>query len=141
MAKQGSVSAGKDAAHKMSLEVYNHVSSSTPGRPLSSNNKSAVSFALNDGENLRIKTSTGNRSTDRVNDARIMEHYSNGTMIDTQAAAARAQQSYKGCRAAAASADTRSAAKNLTNVAEQIGDMPMRRPDGSWCKVKNADKY
>jgi len=26
-------------------------------------------------------------------------------------------------------------------VADKVGDMPMRRDDGGWCKVKNADLY
>ena len=96
MSKHGSASDGTDSSHRMSVELFNHVSNHTPGAPASDDHKSEAASALNCEGNTRIKSAEGNRVTDRSNDARVMQHFDEGSMIDTKAAADRAQQAVKG---------------------------------------------
>lgn len=59
-AKSGSKAAGKDAAHRMSWEVYNGIGMHMPGRP--AKHTQVVARAMGAADNLRIKVSPLSRS-------------------------------------------------------------------------------
>lgn len=125
--KYGSKANGTDGAHKTSYEVHNAIAASKPGRKTTDHR--AVNRDLNSNSNIRIKSVSGNRSTDRINDAKIISSIQNGT-LPRGAVAERAKQAYKG------TLDATSPSVQRTN--EIIGNMTVDTGKrGPKPKIKN----
>merc|ERR1711916_123438 len=71
----------------------------------------------NRDSNLRIKTSRGNRSTDRKNDSQLVKQVRNRA-ITKKAVANRAIQAYKGAQG--------SSSRRVNRAAQKIGDTPVK---------------
>ena len=121
--KRGSAARGTDAAHKGSHRVVDNILKRTRGRGGHGTGKNtsseAISRALNDDVNLRIKTQHGNRTRDERRDKRINEAYNKGTSLTEHTTAMRAVQAHKGTQAAADKSGNRAVAQ----VAHELGKM------------------
>lgn len=131
--KRGSVEDGTDAAHMLGHELAQGVLKHRPGRKATASTVDTVE-RMQSSRNSRLKSATGNRVTDRRNDAAILEKRESGARLTTTEAK-RAVQAYKGCMAVCKGNAT------LEYVAKDIGEMTMKtgRP-GRPPKVKNLAK-
>ena len=123
MRKRGSATKGTDGAHLLSHRVAEGILSRTPGRGGHGTGKDtsakAISEALNDDSNIRIKTKYGNRILDERRDRRINRAHANGTNITENTTAKRAVQAYKGSQEAAKKSGNRAVAQ----ISREIGEM------------------
>jgi hypothetical protein len=100
MGKKGSAKEKTDASHILSWGVVNSVATHTRGRPLGDEGKAAVAKALNRADNLRIKSSNGNRVFDERRDARILDSFVNHKPIEGRSTAFRAGRVYESSKKA-----------------------------------------
>ena len=128
--KFGSKEKGTDAAHKLSFDAHNEINASKPG-PKTTDHQTVVRDLNSDG-NLRIKTQSGNRSTDTKNDNLIIHAYMSNDPIH-RAAEDRVVQAYKGSQNAE-SADVQRTHKIIGEMTVENGK-PGPNP-----KVKNLAK-
>tara|TARA_B100001250_G_C19522974_1_gene666808 strand:- start:149 stop:673 length:525 start_codon:yes stop_codon:yes gene_type:complete len=119
--KRGSAAKGTDAAHKLSHRLAHGILSRTRGRGGHGTGKhtssEAISRALNDPLNIRIKTKHGNRILDERRDRRIDEAHANRTSITQRTTADRAVQAFKGAE------NSGKVNRALAQVAEELGNI------------------
>jgi ubiquitin len=128
MKKHGSKADDTESAHKLGWGLMNAVLTHTAGRPHSNEQRAAVTRDLNSSDNLRIKSTKGNRELDERRDSRIAAAYVTGGSLHGDTTVERAHQAYKSAK------DMRS----LESVADALGSMTIHtgRP-GRPPMVKN----
>lgn len=83
MSKHGSGADGTDAAHKMSIELFQSIIGTLTGRHMTDIISQKITAKLLQSEiNLRMKTVHGNRATDRLLDRRIKEKLASGDYLN-----------------------------------------------------------
>ena len=92
--KHGSAEDGTDGAHKMSHELLKGTIQNTPG-PNPTVTTPEIIHEVQSPENIRIKSSEGNRVTDHENDSSILAKETTGERL-TKEEGQRAAQAYKG---------------------------------------------
>lgn len=93
--KKGNIEEKVDAAHILSIELSQFVMESKPGPKVTDfESLQATAEVINSSVNLRMKSQEGNRSTDRNNDAKIMEKIASNTPLSTKAEADRVKQAF-----------------------------------------------
>ncbi len=111
--KFGSKEDDTDAAHKLSWGLTNVLLTNTPGRSFGNDQRAAIAKELNSSDNLRIKSTFGNRTLDERRDARIAAAYVSGGSLHGGTTVERAHQAYTSAR------DMQS----LQSVADALGNM------------------
>ena len=132
-AKRGNRATGTDAAHKQSHELQTGFLASKPGPKVQNRAEIKKTATMtSSSQNLRMKSAKGNRSTDRLNDAAILQAQRTGDRLNP-AAAKRAVQAYKG-----GSVDPSVAGKDGAWTTSAIGEMRANTgKPGQPPKVKN----
>ncbi len=121
------------AAHKLSWGVVNAIETNTPGRPKGEQARAEITRALNQSENLRIKSAYGNMVLDERRDARLCDALINGKPLQSKTGIARADIVY---RAANALGDP------VAKVADKLGNVKVLNPEtGRTHLLKNHGKY
>jgi len=113
MGKKGSKAEDTDAAHRLSWGLLNTVVTHTPGRPFGEDQRAAIAREMNSSDNLRIKSTYGNRTLDERRDARIAAAYVSGGSLQGGSTVERAHQAYTAARSM----------QSLDSVADALGNM------------------
>jgi ubiquitin len=112
MKKHGSVEDRTASAHRLGWGLMNAVLTHTAGRPHCDEHRAAMTRDLNSNDNLRIKSTYGNKLDER-RDARIAAAYVTGGSLHGDTTVERAHQAYKSAQGM----------RSLTSVAEALGNI------------------
>eukprot|EP00045_Choanoeca_perplexa_P021945 m.7889 g.7889 ORF g.7889 m.7889 type:complete len:158 (-) comp8968_c0_seq1:38-511(-) len=119
--KRGSVIDGTDGAHRLSHRVTVAALEHSPGRAGygtgPTTDARAMCLALNDDDNIRMKTSYGNRTLDERRDVRIAASIASGESLTQHTTAMRAVQAYKGALTCAEKSSS------FDQVVARLGDL------------------
>ena len=113
MGKKGSKAEDTDAAHRLGWGLLNAVVTHTPGRSFGEDQRAAIAREMNSSDNLRIKSTYGNRTLDERRDARIAAAYVSGGSLQGGSTVERAHQAYTAARSM----------QSLDSVADALGNM------------------
>jgi hypothetical protein len=120
--KKGNNDDGTDAAHLLGFALAQSLHDNSVGRPITNENTmAALVGALNDDNNLRIKSQEGNRSIDKKNENDLIQCIENKESITSKDTAEFAAKAYK------ANKDSDNA--QMECLVEKLGNMTFN--DGS----------
>jgi hypothetical protein len=134
ISKKGSSIKKTDGAHKLSHELAKGILKHQPG-PKATKTAPHIVKALQSDANIRIKSQSGNRITDRKNDKAILKKYESSERLNNSNEKYRAIQAYKGGESVSHHQPT------VSNITSHIGEMRVNTgKPGQPPKIKNLAK-